>query len=57
MKCPHCEYEHVDDWSVPVSEHIDGGIGGFFEGCKMQRGWYTTALYACPKCKKTFIDN
>ena len=66
MKCPHCEYEHGFTWHEDEPVNVEGDHGGFWKLPNvMERhdsGSYnddreTTVLYACPKCKKTFIDN
>lgn len=59
MKCPYCEY--VCGWNAETSEVEDGGDGDFWRlPIKMERAEYyldaTASLFACPKCKKTFID-
>lgn len=64
MKCPHCEYE--DGWNADELKIIDGDSGQFYTlpDMKMERksrfndwGFDKMDLYACPCCKKTFIDN
>jgi len=57
MRCPHCDYQtgyawtdnkftvKEEFWELPVElkrEEADG--------------WKYVSLFACPSCKKTFID-
>jgi len=57
MKCPHCDYETGYD-SATDQMHF-AQEGEFWElPVKLERkDWYDKIpLYACPSCKKTFID-
>lgn len=60
MKCPHCNYQH--GWSYESNHKIYGTSGEFYElPVKMERNVYDlnqqrVALYACPSCMKTFVD-
>lgn len=73
MKCPHCNYEHdpySGEWSEQEGRYInlyEGKEGNFYElPVKMERdcsrSWEAStteriALYACPSCMKTFVEN
>lgn len=59
MKCPHCEY--IDGWDAKKMDSINGDKGDFYRlPIRMERrdGWDDdyAKVFACPKCKKTFID-
>lgn len=62
MKCPHCEYQDGYEWNEGELESVEGEHGKFWTlPVEMQRehGWGPTersSLYACPGCKKTFVD-
>jgi len=57
MKCPHCDYQtgytwadnkftvKEEFWGLPVELKREGADG-----------WKYVSLFACPSCKKTFID-
>ena len=59
MKCPHCDYFYGFDFDKGNIEPEDGEFYTF--PIKMEResigfgGTETKDLYACPKCRKTFI--
>lgn len=59
MECPHCGY---DEYKDPEKKEF----GKFFESevrleRKSERFFNTvfekTSLYACPKCRKAFVEN
>lgn len=59
MECPHCGY---DDYNDPEKKEF----GKFFESESRlerdgERAFHTvserTYLYACPKCRKVFVDH
>ena len=62
MKCPHCEY--VDGWSAEKQARVDGDEGCFYsltndiraERKEMYDDESNLGVYACPSCKKVFID-
>lgn len=60
MKCPHCDYFH--GWNYDKKEEIKGESGEFYfldTMLKRYAFWDTgekAKLYACPACRKTFIE-
>lgn len=72
MKCPNCNYEHKPEptWdhkkSNYVYDEVYGRVGAFFQmPVKLERVRHENEyhydddrvnLYACPSCKKTFIE-
>ncbi len=65
MKCPHCDYvdnEYVKEENTTKHVRVNGSEGAFYElPVKLEResdyGRTQTAyLYACPACRKTFIE-
>jgi len=69
MKCPHCDYKDGWNWEGDnVDDYVEtkGDAGPFWElAVKMERNvghdWHNDGsrkaeLCACPKCKKTFIE-
>lgn len=59
MKCPHCDY--ITGWDNDKLESVDGKEGDFWNlPIKVERSsMYVderAALFGCPKCKKTFIQ-
>lgn len=63
MKCPHCGYKNGWEFDTDTlnGEKIEGKDGDFFSlQIEMERKQYyeleRKELFACPSCKKTFID-
>lgn len=65
MKCPHCDYVVGSYWNEDELEYItarDAERGAFYQlpVDVSRKGLYSNSevvsLYACPRCKKTFID-
>lgn len=60
--CPHCGYTHGTLWENEKFKEIHGKDGDFYSlPIEMERehDYYTKQtrqLYACPSCKKTFIE-
>jgi hypothetical protein len=57
MKCPHCDYFYGYDFDKGNIKPKEGSF--YYMPVKMQRddSYYTEEVYlfACPKCRKTFI--
>jgi transposase-like protein len=61
--CPHCNYEYRVGYPRDGVREVVGDKGDFYSlPIRMERteefGWgreYATP-YACPSCKKTFVD-
>lgn len=61
MNCVYCGYE--DGWNNKKQDSVGGEEGAFYElEARMENPYlrairgYDKKLYACPKCKKVFID-
>lgn len=64
MKCPYCGYEH--GYSMDSFETVKGKEGDFYtisnsihmERTQAYNSWEVekSSVYACPSCKKLFID-
>ena len=61
MKCPYCNYFH--GWDSEKSSHEEGDKGEFYElpiqfkrAPKFMGYVDSEKVYACPKCKKLFLE-
>lgn len=64
MQCPECKYVHgwYKERDCHVDCHVEGCLGAFYEveviaRRKNKEEIEEPSVWACPNCKKLFVDN